>query len=218
MKKQQRELQKLLENAGLAERQLNEYIVREGGSFDEIFNLNLFSETEEGQFISDYDEEFAASDEWRAIEQKYAVIARELSDRIHAAADEGRTLSEEEADELDDVAYDGSDAYESVEMAMHYLVPIWDAQIDAVEAVLDGEVGMFEASTEQGVGPDEYDQAIGVLAKYAIEMAEKHFGSGQNRSQSFQHFAVDRDMMDTVLSMVKHDLVDTMQHIMRFKK
>ncbi len=67
-----------------------------------------------------------------------------------------------------------------------------------------------------GITDTEYDKAITALAKYTIYLAKDYYGDGKTRGP-FDAFATDRDMMDTVMSRIKDDIVDTIKHLERFK-
>ncbi len=110
--------------------QLNEYFVRAGEPYRQIQILNIFSDFTPGQKLSEFEEDFAASPEWMAIEQKYVKVANVLRTKLKAVAK--KKLSEEDADAIESVMYEGSDSYADPETACQDLPQIYNDQILAV--------------------------------------------------------------------------------------
>lgn len=110
--------------------QLNEYLVREGEPVSTVLQLNIFTDAESR--LSEY-EEFRSSPEWMAIENKYYALAVKLESMVNRS---NATLDELGVDAVHRVWYDGSDAYDSVKDAIHFLPQIYDRQIATVQDIL----------------------------------------------------------------------------------
>ena len=106
---------------------LVEYLVQDGDNLTAALGLNLFSDADDR--LSEYESIYAHDKTWMAIERKYVKIAQRLEKGIKKAH---ITLDEEDADEIDAVWYDGSDAYESVEEAIEELPQVYNNQIRVI--------------------------------------------------------------------------------------
>lgn len=113
---------------------LNEYLVREGDKLGEILALNLFSDMYKGQKLSEFDDEYKNNKKWMKIEKKYSIITSKLERLVKKQ--KNRKLTEDEVDEIHNVWYDGSDAYDSVEDSIDFLPSIYDAQIDMIRDII----------------------------------------------------------------------------------
>lgn len=118
------------------EGQLNEYLVRPGDSAEAVLALNLFQ-----------DQESLGNDpSFARLLRKYGPVADKLERQLMAL---GRPLTDAEADAIESVWYDGSDAYDSGDL--NDLARIYDEQIEVIQALLAGEfedenVGLYELS------------------------------------------------------------------------
>lgn len=168
------ELQKLLENAGMAHKSkiLKEYLVQDGESFvDGAGMLNIFSDTIDNP-ISEYEEEFANDPQWMAVENKYKMIAWNLRGEMQ---DSDITLDEYDVDTIHDVWYDGSDAYGDVETALENLPGIYDAQITACQEILEGhgdESYMDEQNPDGTISDGEDEEREMLLGGFEAELDE----------------------------------------------
>lgn len=122
--------------------QLVEYLVQEGDPADAVFALNVFNDLgipEPNVEMSDMGPEFE-----QAINQlrvKFGPRATRLAKKIKFLIARGNqigvpwTLSDEEADSIDDLWYDGSDIYNDIdnELMIDDLSSIYQNQLDYVE-------------------------------------------------------------------------------------
>lgn len=114
------------------ESQLNEYLVKAGMPVSDVLALNVFQDTSpDGQEGMDHDPQ------WQQLMAKYAPIANMLKKKILALGSK-RRLSDAEANAIEDTWYDGSDAYDDMEV--EYLADYYDQQIDIIEALLAGNI------------------------------------------------------------------------------
>ena len=146
--------------------QLNEYLLRGGMPITDVLELNVFGDTEPEDPVSAYEEEFANSPAWMAVEQRYGQMAQALKKKILAQGN--RKLTNAEANALESTWYDGSDAYSDVEEAVESLPEIYDAQLDMVDALLAGNISdeefgddFFEAQGQDFVNRDEKMKRMG---------------------------------------------------------
>ena len=154
-------MRKLIE----AVEQLNEYLVRQGDSFDELLSLNVFEDilaNEEEDFL-----DFHGDRRWQEVVNNYKGIAQQLADQIKKYAAKGRTLTSEEAEYAEETWYDGSDAYNSVEEAVEWLPEIFDRQLEAVEAILDGNI---EGEYEEGLEEDEQLNEVNLSERWLYNL------------------------------------------------
>ena len=119
--------------------QLNEYLTRPGSPINSIFGLNIFQDSEPGEKLSDHYDDFRESPEWMAIENKYAAKARELAAQISAL--KGKVLTDDQSKDIDNVWYDGSDAYDDVGAAVDFLPEVYNAQIRVIQRVIESHKG-----------------------------------------------------------------------------
>jgi hypothetical protein len=127
------------------EGQLNEYLVRAGMPVKDVLALNLFQDFDPAEGAAAQFPEFAQEPMWKQVVRKYAPIANMLEKRLLA---QKRQLTDAEAEAVDETWYDGSDAYDDVEI--EYLIDIYNQQIDTLEALLAGNL-TDEEFLEQGV-------------------------------------------------------------------
>ena len=120
---------------GVAEQQVNEYLVKGGMPVKDVLALNLFQDFDPEEGCAAQFPEFAASRQWQQVVRKYAPIANTLEKQILAL---DQPLTHSAAEEIEEVWYDGSDAYDDMEI--EYLVGIYNRQIATVEAVIAGEL------------------------------------------------------------------------------
>jgi len=115
----------------VGESQLNEYLVKAGMPVSDVLALNVFQDTSpDGQEGMDHDPQ------WQQLMSKYAPIANMLKKKILALG--RRRLSRAEANAIEGTWYDGSDAYDDMEV--EYLADYYDQQIDIIEALLAGNI------------------------------------------------------------------------------
>lgn len=127
--------------------QLNEYFVKGGEPYSSMQLLNIFSDFTPGQKISEFEEDFAASPEWMAVEEKYSKYADVLSKQLKKVAK--KKLSDEDADAIESVMYSGSDSYEDPEVASQDLPEIYDQQIALVCELLEIAPPNLDESLEE---------------------------------------------------------------------
>jgi hypothetical protein len=131
---------------GVAEGQLNEYLVREGEPFSEVLNLNVFMDTSpDGQVGMNHDPQ------WRQLMAKYQPIAKQLKQQIRAL--NKYKLSPNEVDAIHSVWYDGSDAYDDMEV--DYLAGLFDQQIKLVKRMIT--VRLRKQGVTEGDAPVDHD-------------------------------------------------------------
>jgi len=124
------------------EGQLNEYLVNEGEPFSEVLNLNVFMDTSpDGQVGMDHDPQ------WQQLMAKYQPIAKQLEQQIQALDE--YELSPKEVDAIHNVWYDGSDAYDDMEVDV--LARLYDQQIKLVKRMITVRL------RKQGVSEDSTD-------------------------------------------------------------
>ena len=119
----------------MGESQLNEYLVQRGDKATALLDLNLFTDLDPQEGLSAQYDDFAADPRWQAVVKQYSPIAAALAKRLTAHQ---QPLTPAEANAIDDTWYDGSDAYDDVEV--EYLVNVYDNQIDKIEALLAGNL------------------------------------------------------------------------------
>ena len=116
------------------ESQLNEYMI-EPGDVDQIFQLNLFNDLI-GENALTNDPEWKQNPKWMAVVKEFKPVALQLANEIRANKD--KNLSDEEAEELDSLWYDGSDAYEGPDAGADWLRGAYKRQARAVSEILSG--------------------------------------------------------------------------------
>jgi hypothetical protein len=167
------EMRKLME----AVERLNEYLVRRGDKFDALLSLNVYED-----ILDDANEnflDFHGDARWQRVVNNYKGHALEQAKQIKAYAAKGRTLTDAEAAYAEETWYDGSDAYDNVEDAVEWLPEIFDAQLEAVEEILHGNIeGMHEAN--QG-GKTEHSGAKKGKGAYYGRKKEAKRDSNKNR-------------------------------------
>jgi hypothetical protein len=185
-----------MKRAGKKPKQVNEYIVRSGDDIMSVMSLNLFSDLIGKGNLSDYDEEFANSPEWQAVVAEWAPKAEYLQREIAKYQNIGRKLRDAEADALDAIAYDGSDAYENANIAAQYLPKIYNKQAATIVRLLkDGYTNPPAGLHEDAIPAKmvmqgfvvEYDPGTRtvVISKRGQEL-EKYRYNGQASLLSFQ--------------------------------
>lgn len=127
------------------ESQLNEYLVKAGMPVEDVLTLNLFQDFGPEEGCAARSPEFAASKQWQQVVRKYSRIADTLEKQILAL---NRPLTHSQAEEIENVWYDGSDAYDDMEIA--YLVGVYNRQIATVEAVIAGELQDDDEEIHEG--------------------------------------------------------------------
>jgi len=127
------------------EGQLNEYLVKAGMPVKDVLALNLFQDFDPVEGAAAQFPEFAQEPMWKQVVRKYAPIANMLKKKLLATK---RPLTDAEAEAVEQTWYDGSDAYDDMEI--EYLIDIYDQQIDTLEALLAGNL-TDEEFLEQGV-------------------------------------------------------------------
>lgn len=166
-------MRKLME----AVERLNEYLVRRGDKFDALLSLNVYED-----ILDDANEnflDFHGDARWQRVVNNYKGHALEQAKQIKAYAAKGRTLTDAEAAYAEETWYDGSDAYDNVEDAVEWLPEIFDAQLEAVEEILHGNIeGMHEAN--QG-GKTEHSGAKKGKGAYYGRKKEAKRDSNKNR-------------------------------------
>jgi len=136
---------------GVAEQQVNEYLVKGGMPVKDVLVLNLFQDFDPVEGAAAQFAEFAEEPMWQQVVRKYAPIANMLKKKLLA---QKRPLTDAEAEAVEQTWYDGSDAYDDMEI--EYLIDIYDQQIDTLEALLAGnltdeEFGEARAANTAGV-------------------------------------------------------------------
>jgi hypothetical protein len=124
-----------LKGHGLEEGQLNEYLVKAGMPVKDVLALNLFQDFDPVEGAAAQFPEFAEEPMWQQVVRKYAPIANMLKKKLLATK---RPLTDAEAEAVEQTWYDGSDAYDDMEI--EYLIDIYDQQIDTLEALLAGNL------------------------------------------------------------------------------
>jgi len=137
---------------GVAEQQVNEYLVKGGMPVKDVLVLNLFQDFDPVEGAAAQFEEFAQEPMWKQVVRKYAPIANMLKKKLLATK---RPLTDAEAEAVEQTWYDGSDAYDDVEI--EYLIDIYDQQIDTLEALLAGNL------TDEEFGEGVTEAAKGIL-------------------------------------------------------
>jgi hypothetical protein len=132
---------------GAAEGQLNEYLVKAGMPVKDVLALNLFQDFDPVEGAAAQFAEFAEEPMWQQVVRKYAPIANMLKKKLLA---QKRPLTDAEAEAVEQTWYDGSDAYDDMEI--EYLVDIYDQQIDTLEALLAGN--LTDEEFGEGVAED----------------------------------------------------------------
>lgn len=145
-------------NDEVVESQLNEYLLMKGEPITSVLGLNLFQDLVELDNLSAEDENFANNSQWQQIEKKYAPIANKLRLALHK---KGGVLTAAEAAALEDTWYDGSDAYDDMEL--NFLSNVYDKQIDMIEALLAGNI----TDEEFGESVDDEDPEAATAADQA---------------------------------------------------
>ena len=109
---------------------LKEYFTREGDDIEEILVLNLFGDMLEAPV------EEMLGDEVLDVVNKYRPIAEDLEKRLSKYFGKF-PLTSHWSERIDNVMYDGSDAYQSPEEFRDDIPNIYDPQIEVVEELLD---------------------------------------------------------------------------------
>jgi len=140
---------------GVAEQQVNEYLVKAGMPVEDVLTLNLFQDFDPVEGAAAQIPEFANSRQWKQVVRKYAPIANMLEKKLLA---QKRPLTDAEAEAVEETWYDGSDAYDDCEI--EYLVNIYDQQIDTLEALLAGNLTdeEFGEGVAEGLPKNDKDE------------------------------------------------------------
>lgn len=149
--------------------QLNEYLVKGGMPVKDVLALNLFQDFDPEEGCAAQFPEFANSKQWQQVVRKYSRIADELEKQILAI---NQPLTHSQAEEIEEVWYDGSDAYDDMEI--DYLVNIYNRQIATVEAVIAGELQDDDEFNEGVAETMTMNDAVKVLRQYGAD----HFRTG----------------------------------------
>lgn len=126
---------RLAKEQGGGEGQLNEYLLKAGMPVKDVLALNLFQDFDPAEGAAAQFAEFAEEPMWQQVVRKYAPIANMLKKKLLA---QKRPLTDAEAEAVEQTWYDGSDAYDDMEI--EYLVDIYNQQIDTLEALLAGNL------------------------------------------------------------------------------
>ena len=145
---------------GVAEQQINEYLVKAGMPVQDVLQLNIFQDFDAVDGASEHFPEFANSKQWAAVERKYVPIMAQLKKRLLAT---NRRLTDAEAEAVEETWYDGSDAYDDCEV--EYLVGVYNNQIDILEALLAGNI-TDEEFLEQGVAEGKNHELDSLYNQY----------------------------------------------------
>lgn len=165
------EMRKLMEAV-----QLNEYLVRRGDKFDGLLNLNVYGDIAGEELFNEDYLDFAGDPAWQDVVADYKGHVLEQAKLIKEYAAKGRTLTSAEAEHAENTWYDGSDAYGSVEEAVEWLPGIFDAQLEAVEEILHGNIeglheeGIEEAYDDEVDGPNPFGSDEEVLRQLVREL------------------------------------------------
>jgi hypothetical protein len=112
---------------------LNEYFVREDDEFSSILVLNVFNacipESMSGESLLD-------DPVHGKLARKYSPRAMKLYNAVMAQSQQGRTLTGEEAEMIEDLMYDGTDMYDDDPAAMEDLEELFINQLKAVQDIL----------------------------------------------------------------------------------
>jgi len=155
-----------LREAGVAEGQLNEYLTQEGSPFADILGLNLFMDMgPDGVGFMEH-----------SLVKKYKPIAGQLARLIRAQ--KKRKLTYDESDMIDNVWYDGSDAYDDMEV--EFLADLYNQQIEVVKDILENQQGVAEDFNPEY--DDEAGMAQGSLhtLQNAVEGLQQVIDAGDN--------------------------------------
>jgi hypothetical protein len=146
----------------LDENQLNEYLVRAGMPVKDVLALNLFQDFDPVEGAAAQFAEFAEEPMWKQVVRKYAPIANMLKKKLLATK---RPLTDAEAEAVEQTWYDGSDAYDDMEI--EYLVDIYNQQIDTLEALLAGNLTdeEFGEGVAEGLEHGNYNVGLGDIGK-----------------------------------------------------
>jgi len=116
-------------------KKLNEYFVSEGDSLDAALVLNIFTDFDKHEGVtSQFGKEAKDNKQWMKIDSKYSKKSKKLEQLI--LKNKNKELNDIDAKSIEDVMYDGSDAYDSIDDAIEYLPKIYDNQIKAIIKVL----------------------------------------------------------------------------------
>jgi hypothetical protein len=147
----------------VAESQLNEYFVKAGMPVKDVLALNLFQDFDPVEGAAVQFEEFAEEPMWQQVVRKYAPIANMLKKKLLATK---RPLTDAEAEAVEQTWYDGSDAYDDMEI--EYLVDIYNQQIDTLEALLAGNLTdeEFGEGLEEAVTPASVSKVLRLIQRH----------------------------------------------------
>ena len=141
--------------------------------------LNVYEDVAGKELFGEDFLDFAGDPEWQEVVNNYKGHALEQAKQIKEYAAKGRTLTSAEAEYAENTWYDGSDSYNDIELALEYLPQTYDAQLEAVEEILHGNIeGMHEAN--QG-GKTEHSGAKKGKGAYYGRKKEAKRDSNKNR-------------------------------------
>jgi len=163
---------RLAKEQGVAEQQVNEYFVKAGMPVKDVLALNLFQDFDPVEGAAAQFAEFAEEPMWQQVVRKYAPIANMLKKKLLA---QKRPLTDAEAEAVEQTWYDGSDAYDDMEI--EYLVDIYDQQIDTLEALLAGN--LTDEEFGEGVAeadPNKFDSDVDYYAAQNAPAKPRHRG------------------------------------------
>jgi hypothetical protein len=187
---------RLAKEQGVAGGQLNEYLVKAGMPVKDVLALNLFQDFDPQEGAAAQFAEFAEEPMWQQVVRKYAPIANMLKKKLVA---QKRPLTDAEAEAVEQTWYDGSDAYDDMEI--EYLVDIYNQQIDTLEALLAGNLTdeEFGEGVSEGVTPASVSKVLRLIQRHHSEWFDT-YGLGE-----VEDTVVDMSEMDKFYGMSAED-------------
>jgi len=113
--------------------QLNEYIVEVGEPVTTLLDsLHIFH-------IDDFDHDpnFVNNQEWQKLVAQWKPVAAKLANGLKKAAKQGKTLNQEEVNDINEVYHYGEDGFDVPSVALDLMPKIWDKELEVASYVLN---------------------------------------------------------------------------------
>ena len=108
---------------------LNEYYIQAGDPYEDVYILNIFTDMLWDESIDKQPD--MDGKKVQAVVKKYRPIAEKLWKQIEGL--KGNRVNAEQAEEIEDVYYDGADAYDNEETFINDMPEYYDDQIEVLK-------------------------------------------------------------------------------------
>jgi hypothetical protein len=146
---------------------LNEYYIQAGDPYEDVYILNIFTDMLWDESIDKQPD--MDGKKVQAVVKKYRPIAEKLWKQIEGL--KGNRVNAEQAEEIEDVYYDGADAYDNEETFINDMPEYYDDQIEVLKRL---GLEKKQSSKRQGPGqnPDRHKVNIDDIDVHSIEFED----------------------------------------------